>query len=185
MLGRKLERSPLGKLDRDLHLGLRRRLALLKYRIVRSESNCQGFCEGANVFIIRAASAIVLCGMQLVCRPQKLQLHHHMGKRQVDRQELAQCVCVHPQSHYTHQQLSQYNALLSRAYRIETKAVLRDQERCKPFLCWSSLFVYCLLLRTCVLFAENLALIVLISSGTNRKIRHNLCRMQYLIVASM
>jgi hypothetical protein len=36
-----------------------------------------------------------------------------------------------------------------------------------------------------VLFAENLALIVLISSGTNRKIRHNLCRMQYLIVASM
>jgi hypothetical protein len=41
-----------------------------------------------------------------------------MGKRQVDQQELAQCVCVHLQSHYSHQQLSQYNALLSREYRI-------------------------------------------------------------------
>jgi hypothetical protein len=123
--------------------------------------------------------------MELVCRPQKLQLHHHMGKRQVDQQELAQCVCVHPQSHYSHQQLSQYNALLSIAYRIETKAVLRDQERYKSFLCWASLFVYCLLLRACVSFAENLALIVLISSGINPKIGHDLCRMQHLIVASM
>jgi hypothetical protein len=185
VLGRTLELSPLGKLKRDLHLGLRRRLALLMYRILRSRATAKAF---AKVRMFSSSEQQV----QLPCAGCNLFVDHKScsstttwGRgRSTSRNWLNVSVCTRNR-HYSHQQLSQYNALLSRAYRIETKAVLRDQERCKPFLCWSSLFVYCLLLRTCVLFAENLALIVLISSETNRKIGHNLCRMQYLIVASM
>jgi hypothetical protein len=40
-----------------------------------------------NVFIISTASAIAMCRMQLFSRPQKQQLHHHMGKREINQEE--------------------------------------------------------------------------------------------------
>ncbi len=54
---------------------------------VRSKSNCHPFLQ-RDVFIITATSAIVMCKMHLFSGPQK-QLHHHMGKRDVDFEELA------------------------------------------------------------------------------------------------
>jgi hypothetical protein len=47
-----------------------------------------------DVFIITTTSAIAMCRMHLFSRPQKQQLHHHMGKRDVDLEELA-FTCLH------------------------------------------------------------------------------------------
>jgi hypothetical protein len=124
------------------------------------ESNYQCFCE----------AAMSLSTMQQVqlsyARSGSLLDHKSRSsssstttwrRRRSTRRSLRLCVCVHPQFHFTHQQLLQYTALLPRAHGIETQAALRDNSNCKlscviPF-CVS---FYCLLLTVCVagLFAE-------------------------------
>jgi hypothetical protein len=55
-----------------------------------------------NVVVIRAASAIPVCRMQLFSRPQRQQLHHrHMGNREADHEELtATCLSAPPSALY-------------------------------------------------------------------------------------
>jgi hypothetical protein len=121
-----------------------------------------------NVVIIRAASAIPVCRMQLFSRPQRQRLQHrHMGNREADHEELTATGLSAPHLHCTHQQLLQYTALLPRARPIEAKAPLRDQGRCKPS-CAVCLSLYCLLL-TVGLFClpKNLDLIVAIYFEAN------------------
>jgi hypothetical protein len=87
---------------------------------------------------------------------------------------------VHPQFHFTHQQLLRNTALLLRVHRIQAVVVLRDHGNCKlSCLVPLSVFVYCLRLMVCL--PKN---VDLISPEANREIGHILCKMQHLIVAS-
>ncbi len=88
---------------------------------------------------------------------------------------------MHPQFHFTHQQLLRNTALLLRVHRIQAVVALRDHGNCKlSCLVPLSVFVYCLRLMVCL--PKN---VDLISSEANREIGHILCKMQHLIVASM
>lgn len=52
-------------------------------------------CLRRNVFIISAANAIAVCRMQLFSRTEKQKLRHHIGNREVDREEFtATCLCA-------------------------------------------------------------------------------------------
>jgi hypothetical protein len=124
------------------------------------ESNYQSYCEAAM-------SSSTMQQVQLSYARSGSLLDHKSRssssstttwrRRRSIRRSLRLRVCVHPQFHFTHQQLLQHTALLPRAHGIETQAALRDKGNCKlscviPF-CVS---VYCLLLIVCVagLFAE-------------------------------
>ncbi len=88
---------------------------------------------------------------------------------------------VHPQFHFTHQQLLQNTANLLRVHRIQAVAAVSDHRNCKlSCLVPPSVFVYCLHLMVCS--PKN---VDLISSEANRQIVHILCKTQHLIMASM
>jgi hypothetical protein len=100
------------------------------------------------------------------------------------RRSLLLRVCVHPQLHFIRQQLLQYTALLPRAPRIETEATLRDNCNCKLFVLFLSVTAF-FSQYVCFVCRDNLGLITMLSSNSTWKIRHNLLKMQYLIMASM
>ncbi len=95
-------------------------------------------------------------------------------------------VRMHPQFHFTHQQLSQYTALQSRLPQIETNTALRDHSKCKVS-CVVPLYVLPSFNNTAVLFLEKSwpDFIIDISSRSIWEAGYNLCKMQYLILASM
>jgi hypothetical protein len=176
-VGARLHLGRLRTFERELHLGLLGMLLGCEQR-----QNCQGFLPKQKILVQQ---------VQLPCarsnpgsRSQTQQLHHHMESW--TRRILLLRVSVDPQFHFTHQQLSQHTALHSRLPRIETKAALRDHGKCK-LSCVVPLYVLPSSNNTCVLFLEKSwpDLITVISSQSNREAGYNLCKMQYLILASM
>jgi hypothetical protein len=152
---------------------------------VSSNRIAKGFCQSKIVFIIISpASAIAMCKVSVCSRSQTQQLHHQLESW--TRRILLLRVSMHPQFHFTHQQLSQYTAPHSRLPWIETKGALRDRDKCK-LSCVVPLYVLPSFNNTGLLFLEKSwpDLIIEILSQSIREAGYNLCKMQYLILASM
>ncbi len=155
------------------------------------ESNCQCFCEG-----IMYSSTVQQ--VQLPCARSDSLIDHKSsisssstatwrGGRSI-RRSLQLRVCVHPQFHFTHQQLLQYTVLLPRAHGIETEAALIDHGSCK-LSCFIPLCV-CLLPpshssshSTCGCFICRKIYLKIV--GSESKLGHLLCKTQNLKLTSM
>jgi hypothetical protein len=94
------------------------------------ERDWQRFCE--------AMSSSAVQQEQLPCARSNYFLNHKSScsttscrRGRCTRRNLLLGVCVHPLFHFTHQQLSQYTALLSGPRLIETEAALTDHFNCK------------------------------------------------------
>jgi hypothetical protein len=124
----------LGTLQRELHLGLLGTFLNYEERERERESNCQCFCEA-----IMYSSTVQQ--VQLPCARSDSLIDHKSSISSSStatwrggssiRRSLQLRVCVHPQFHFTQQQLLQYTALLPRAHGIETEAALIDHGNCK------------------------------------------------------
>ncbi len=79
----------------------------------------------------------------------------------------------------------QYTTLFPRAHQIEREVAVRDHGSGK-FSCVIPLCLQPSSDTMFVLFVKSLhLLIIVISSEANQKIGHNLCKMHYLVVASV